>query len=75
MKAIFSIFLLSKIISSAVLSSVNFATYVSYADYGIASNPLGLSMDFPTLIPNFNSQLLQLYLLNSNINGNWGANF
>ena len=75
MKTIFSLLVLIKITSCAILSTVNFATYSSCSDYGASPNPLGLSMDFPTIFPYFSNELFQQYLLNSNINGNWYANF
>lgn len=75
MKAIFSMLLLAKIVSNALLSSVNFATYSSCSDYSVFSNPVGMTMDFPTVSQYFNDQLFQRYILNSNIYGNWNSNF
>lgn len=59
----------------SVLSTVDFVNYAEDTWTYSYSNTVGLSMDLSEFIPEMNNNLLQLYLMNSNVYGDWYSNF
>jgi hypothetical protein len=67
--------LILPVLTVEVVSSVSFQSGVVSTYSYMMSNAVGLSMNFDELLPYFNSDLFQNYLLNSNIYGDWYSNF
>lgn len=75
MIAIVCLALLAETILSSTLSVVDFTSYSTSSQYSVSRNAVGLSYDFPTIQPYFGNQLFQEYMINSNLYGDWSANF
>ncbi len=58
-----------------VLSQIDFVNGATNTYAYAFRNSAGLSFTLDELLPELDNQLLQRYLLNSNINGDWGLNF
>lgn len=75
MIAIFCLALLAGSVVCSTLSVVDFTSYSTSSEYAVSRNAVGLSSDFPTIQPYFSSKLFQEYMINSNLYGDWNANF
>lgn len=60
---------------AAVLSTADFTGLTTSSGYSVTSNPVGVTFDLPELLPLLNDELLQEYLLNSQLQGNWYSVF
>jgi hypothetical protein len=58
-----------------VLSTADFTGLTTSSQYYVSSNPVGVAFEFPELVPLLTDNLLQNYLLNSQLQGNWYSVF
>ena len=63
------------IVNSQVLSSTDTTVGATNTYSYWSSNSVGLSFDLSEVMEEIDSELFQLYLLNSNIYGGWAYNF
>ena len=75
MKVIPNLLLLIPILSSTLLSSVDFTTNVVYTQLYLFPNYIGLSFNFDELLPHMSNLKLQGLLANSVAYGDWAASF